>query len=218
MRLTDARVGELLERLESGEIPHAWQLIVDGIRKLRKAVDDNKLGDILLSTALLESALELKKTDHQHWAEIQEWIELRRKLADTERRREEALQTYINSKQMITFMGLIQQAIVEEVHDPHILSALTRRIRHLANRPELPSRTQEQLTGQLDEIILNEGGEDGGEGSGLDQSGPGEPDAADAGGPPEPGGDGFLYPEPGPAGQVGGGSDQAEVPGERGAD
>jgi hypothetical protein len=94
------------------------------------ALVDARLGE-LLATLPATAA----DTDAATWADLLALIEQRRRLVDSERRREEALQVSMTMAQALAFAGALQTAVVEIVTDPQQRAALALRVERLLARP-----------------------------------------------------------------------------------
>jgi hypothetical protein len=72
------------------------------------------------------------------WARVYEALELRRRLADTERKREQWLQTVLTAEQALAFVGALAASVKRHVQDRAILQAISGDIEAvLRARPEL---------------------------------------------------------------------------------
>jgi hypothetical protein len=94
------------------------------------ALLDARLGE--LAATLPDEPAEL---DSSTWHDLLALIEQRRKLVDTERRREEVLQSNMTSNQAIAFVSCLMQAVVECVADRRERQQLAQRVEHLLSRP-----------------------------------------------------------------------------------
>lgn len=97
------------------------------------ALVDVRIGELLAS--LPEEPSEL---DVERWKELLMLFEQRRKLVDTERRREEVLQLNLSANQAALFIHTLMTAVVECVHDRRERQALAQRVEHLLARPDAP--------------------------------------------------------------------------------
>lgn len=74
------------------------------------------------------------ETDPEVWGTLIGLIEQRRKLVETERRREVDLKLHLTVEQALLFVGALQTAVAEIVTDPAQRQALARRFEQLMNR------------------------------------------------------------------------------------
>lgn len=74
------------------------------------------------------------ETDPEVWSSLLSLIEQRRKLVETERKREVDLQLHLTVQQALLFVGALQAAVADIVTDPAQRQALARRFEQLMNR------------------------------------------------------------------------------------
>ena len=113
--------------------------------RYRIAMEDPGLLSVRSEVALLDARLgELAATlpdepaelDSAAWHDLLALIEQRRKLVDTERRREEVLQLSMTATQALTFVSTLMTAVVECVADQRERQALALRFEHLLSRSD----------------------------------------------------------------------------------
>ena len=143
--LLDARLGELMGALSTGGTEEAWEETRIATRQLRQLVEkphqDGR--DVALTSAVerLEHALEGVHADARAWDDILKSVGVRRRLVDTERKREELLAGTMLSSQAMAFVAALQIAIQDcipegDVDTPgeKIRARLGRRIRQLLGK------------------------------------------------------------------------------------
>jgi hypothetical protein len=110
----------------------------------RQAMEDPALLELTSEIALLDARIgevlavlpaELSALDREIWETLLGLIEQRRKLVDSERRREEVLQVSMSMGQALAFAGALQTAVVEIVTDPEQRKAVALRVERLLARP-----------------------------------------------------------------------------------
>lgn len=111
--------------------------------RFKQALDDPLLLELSSEVALLDSRLgELlaslpenpASTDADVWAELRAVIEQRRRLVETERRREETLQANMTARQAMAFVAALQVAVSDVVTEPDQRRRLAERFRMLLTR------------------------------------------------------------------------------------
>lgn len=95
------------------------------------ALVDARIGEVLRALPA-----DLSAVDRDAWELLLPLIEQRRKLAETERRRAEALNTHLTAGQAIAFVAALQTAVSEIVSDRAIRVQLGRRVEALLARRE----------------------------------------------------------------------------------
>lgn len=118
LALCDARQAELLARLSTGESGHLWHLANRALGSLRSAIASGNADAQGAAINSLISLVERGSRDEQQWAEVREVSELRRRLAETERRRIESIQAYMTMDEIgaaAAFLaGVLKRSITDE--------------------------------------------------------------------------------------------------------
>lgn len=143
------RLGELMERLETYESSNAWEQIGSKLEAIEEAEDLDEVYALVLEAKEHHKAAEEEKN---LWGEIFVVMEQSRKQADTERRREEALQANINAKQAIALFNQLFQLLVEEIEDARVRARVGERLRGLLQR-EAPGIQQEEVVEADYEVV-----------------------------------------------------------------
>lgn len=139
LALLDARIGEIFQKMPTGESGQAWDDMMVAVNNLDTALQEERLDDAVFWIGQAKKAIRLSKAERDGWNEIYGAISQRRQLADTERKREEMLSGNMTVRQAAVLVTSIQTAILEEVHDPAVRRQLAWRISVLLNaNPTLP--------------------------------------------------------------------------------
>lgn len=112
-----ARLGELMERLETGENEDAWAEIRGCVKETLRQLDAGKPEEARTALESALSVIEDAQGEYKVWREIRSTMEMRRKLTDTERKREEFLAERFDRRQLLAFMGRLQMILLEEIPD-----------------------------------------------------------------------------------------------------
>jgi hypothetical protein len=105
LALVDARLADVLSRVDRGESSSHWQALQGAYRAFQEAC---RTGDESAMTAALEALgapIEAAIQDYQAWAHISGLIEQRRKLAETEHKRLVTSQQMINSTEAMVLVA-----------------------------------------------------------------------------------------------------------------
>jgi len=120
----DARIAELIGKIDAGdpngrleEIDMAWA----GFAEKRKAGDVEGMNH---SLQVLEAAITRERTDGAIWEQIQKAIDLRRKLANTQRMILTDEQNVVTASQVITLAQTLVSIIRERVKDPMVVQLI----------------------------------------------------------------------------------------------
>ena len=144
LALTDARIGELLGRVDTGESGEIWKSIKATYaagEKARLAYDAT--GDADQRQTFFEAWETIGVLigegiqDNAAWADVFSLVEQRRKLAETETKRREKLGQMITADRAMLLMGAVLGLIKENVSDRHALDSIQRGVERLiAQTPE----------------------------------------------------------------------------------
>lgn len=130
--LLDARMGELLGRIDRGESAEAWQTAQTAFIDMQDALRANDAASVTHAMNRLDAILTAAPTgDQAVWDAIQELIQQRRKLVDTERKRLLAMQQFITREQALTLIAALSGILREEVKDPYVLARIRDRFARL---------------------------------------------------------------------------------------
>jgi hypothetical protein len=126
--LTDARLADLLGRVDTGESGALWQ----SLQALRmEVIACKKAGDSIGQAKALNALLDMVgqgHADYRAWAEIGGVIEQRRKLVESERKRLIEMQQTLTVERAMLLIGAISGVIKAHVHDRTTLAAIGRDI------------------------------------------------------------------------------------------
>src|SRR4051794_8571971 len=120
--------------------------------RFQEAMEDPELLELRSSVALLEARIgevlaslpdEPSDFDREMWRELRGLLEQQRRIVDTERRREEALQATMTAAQAMAFVGAIMTAVVQCVSNLRERQALALRVERLMAIPERVEVTDE---------------------------------------------------------------------------
>lgn len=132
--LTDARIVDLLGKLDTGESGAAWQAARSAADEVRQAL--LKQNAVALATALnaLEGAIATGRANYAAWGEVGRALEHRRRLAESEVKRLIALRQVMTAEQAMTFATAIMDVVTRNVPDRAARAAIARDLGALLNR------------------------------------------------------------------------------------
>ena len=129
--LVDARLSDLLSRVDTGESGALWkqaQAAFIDFRSANAAGDQDKMTSALSE---LNRILNLGVDDYKAWREVGDVIEQRRKLVESERKRRTEMESMITAERQMLLIAGILGVIRENVTDKTTLSNLSTGIRAL---------------------------------------------------------------------------------------
>jgi hypothetical protein len=112
-----ARTNDLLKRVDSGEAGQIWRSLQDSyqdFKTARSAADPVKMQE---SLELLGTLIERGAADSKIWFEVISTIEQGRRLIDSELKRLQALQVYVDSGAVITMLTAIAIQLKEIIEN-----------------------------------------------------------------------------------------------------
>lgn len=123
--LIDARLGDLLSRVDTGESGALWGRLLTAKAEL---MDARRSGDTITITTALNTILELISkghADYQAWREVGMVLDQRRKLVESERRRLVEMQQTLTVEKAMLLIGAIGGIIKAHVDDRAILAKIS---------------------------------------------------------------------------------------------
>ncbi|MCB9150190.1 MAG: hypothetical protein H6641_15650 [Caldilineaceae bacterium] len=119
--LLDARIADLLARVDTGESGQAWADVGAAFEDLRQA---NRKGDAAAATGAfrrLEMLIIKGSDDRAAWAEVFQLVEQRRRTVESERKHMAAMGQLVAVDKMMTLAGALLAAVKQHVDDKEAL-------------------------------------------------------------------------------------------------
>lgn len=123
--LLDTRLTDLLTRVDSGESGALWQAVIKAFGEFRKAYHSGDGIEIAKAMTELDLLFVDAQQDSAAWGEIQNVVQQRRALVETERKRRVDMQQMIDSKQAMLLFGAVAGIIKARVSDRDTLAAIS---------------------------------------------------------------------------------------------
>jgi len=127
--LLDMREKELLKRLGTTESDKAWTQAREYLLRLMEATRAGDKNASFYAVEGLKKAILDGSNEVQQWDEIRENMEQRRKMVETERKREEYLRASITPEILAAMVGRIVMIVKSEVEDLRVRSNIADGIR-----------------------------------------------------------------------------------------
>jgi hypothetical protein len=134
LALLDARIAELLGRVDTGESGAIWEALQQAWALFRGARAQQDVPKMHLAVEQLDRLMDRKVADSAAWREIDEAIEQRRKLVESEQKRLVALQQVITAESALTLMGVLVDIITTHVRDQPTLAKIVADIQALTEQ------------------------------------------------------------------------------------
>jgi ribosomal protein S15P/S13E len=133
LALVDARLADVLSRVDTGESGARWWALMKAHRAFKRAKRLEDVGRMQEALTTLESHIDAGTQDYEAWHDVQELIEQRRKLCDSETRRLVTLQQTISAEQAMLMIGVIVDIIARHITDRQVLAQITTDLQRLGH-------------------------------------------------------------------------------------
>lgn len=134
--LLDARLSDVLGRVDSGESGAAWALLKTQFADYRKAKPGPDR-DIALS--MIEDTIKQGLDDYAAWEEVRSLVDQRARIVASERQRLVQMQQMLSTEQAMTLIAAVADSVRRHVDDRGVLAAISADLGRL-----LSHRTAEQ--------------------------------------------------------------------------
>lgn len=145
--VVDARIGELLSQLDTGESGSMWKALrasVDGLEQARTdGAVARRLGDAdalakaeeALAQHLTDVTTQVKRgaAEYTRWRELYDAFERRRRLVETMRKQRRDMMNFVSTEQLILVMDRIANVVAQNVTDPKALARISQGITQIVN-------------------------------------------------------------------------------------
>lgn len=129
--LLDARLSDLLARVETGESGAAWNEAQAQLLAVRVAIKSGDARAMGAALDALSAAIRRGQADYLAWDEIKQALALRRRLVESERKRLVQLSQMITTEQAMVLVTAIVSLVHDNVTDRDALTAISNGIRRL---------------------------------------------------------------------------------------
>jgi len=131
LALLEARLRDLLGRVDTGESGQAWRLADSAYRAMEKALADSD--DVAYAAAFANLGQVIKRglADYAAWDEVNKLLDQRRRLVESERKRLVEMQAVITTERLMLLITAIAGVVKQHVDDRHKLNAIQNDIQGL---------------------------------------------------------------------------------------
>lgn len=124
LALIDARLADMLARVDSGESGSLWKSLRETWRTLERAQRQQDAEKVAESLVRVGELIRRGYTDSVAWREVGDLIERRRRLAESERKRELEAKEIMRIDEGLALVSLLMDAVKRHVSDPRTLAAI----------------------------------------------------------------------------------------------
>lgn len=136
LALLEARLLELLARVDTGESKSAWQKLADANKELRRAMVRNNDEEITYALRVLSGLIDEGQGDYAAWSEIHDIVKSRSRLAVQERKTRIEERRIITLEEAMLAMQALMTAVRENVKDQEAIAAIRREFIRITNTPD----------------------------------------------------------------------------------
>lgn len=123
--LLDARIADVLGRVDSGESGRLWQELQTTAMALRLARRQQNTEGIADALNTMLDLIGAGRADYAAWADVRTLLEQRRRLVESERRRLTEMQQTLSVEKAMLLIGAIAGIIKAHVHDRATLAKIS---------------------------------------------------------------------------------------------
>jgi len=133
--LIDTRINDVLKRVDSGESGPLWSMLRQAAHDYEAARRANDTTALVQAIALLLDLITRGHSDAGAWSEVSALVERRRRLVDSEAKRQAQTRELIHVSQALATMSLLVDAVHKHVHDRAVVRAVAGEFAKLTGRP-----------------------------------------------------------------------------------
>lgn len=123
--LLDARLVDLLKRVDTGESGATWRALQAEYRAYREALAKADVPEMSARLKAIGSLITQGVADEAAWVDVRATVEHRRRLVESERKRLVDMQQMVTGEQAALLVRSLMQAIRDHVHDRDVLARIT---------------------------------------------------------------------------------------------
>jgi hypothetical protein len=131
--LIDSRIFEVLEALDAKDSARLWGDIETEFTKMRTAWAAEDMDEAGARLRQLSKLIEEGATQRSKWEEVVGLVDRKRKLVESKRRREKALQAYVPLERFQILLSAIDDIIRRNVDDDTVMRDIAREIKQTVN-------------------------------------------------------------------------------------
>ncbi len=141
LALTDARIIDLLKRVDTGEAGATWRDAQAAMARVRLAQEKGDIEGMQAALAHVEQVITRGSGDYAAWEEISGLIEQRRRLADSEHRRLTTAHEMLSAESAMSLLAQVVDTLQRHIPDKSVLGAIAADLQRLGHRdPSMASR------------------------------------------------------------------------------
>lgn len=123
--LIDARLVDLLQRVDTGESGRLWRLLQQTHAEMLQARAASDTGKMAMKLTELGHLIQEGLADYAAWDDVSKTLEQRRKLVESERKRLVEMQQMITTERAMVLLSVVVDTIRRHVRDRDTLAAIS---------------------------------------------------------------------------------------------
>lgn len=127
--LVDARLADLMKRVDAGSANEMVNELVDGVRQVAAAMRKRQWVDAMEVMLELEKSVVAPEQDQAAWMEIWTLVDRRSRLVDAEQKRMVNLRQYVSSTDVRMLLMKVVDIVQRHVAEPRAISAILEDLR-----------------------------------------------------------------------------------------
>lgn len=139
--IIDARISDLIKRVDTGESGHLWKLLSEAQREVDRLerAGANYAEELTFARNEVRSLIIDGHDDYVAWQEVMDAIDRRKKLLESERKRMIEMKKSVDTDRVLALFGALMNVVKNRVDDRETLSHIARDAARLINAPEYGS-------------------------------------------------------------------------------
>ena len=129
--LVDARLADLLGRLDSGESRTVWQRLREAQREFTRARRSGATEEMRAALLAIDELIAQGASEASVWEDVLRLLDQRRRLVESERRRLVEMGQMITTERAMVLLGVVVATIRRHVTDRAALAAISSDLRQL---------------------------------------------------------------------------------------
>jgi hypothetical protein len=122
--LTDARIIDLLQRVDTGEAGRIWREAQAAMGRVQRAQARGQVGALEVALGTVQRLITQGAADYAAWHEVGELLEQRRRLCESEQKRVTMAHEVLTAEQALMLMAQVVDVVRKHVPDRQVLRAI----------------------------------------------------------------------------------------------
>ncbi len=133
--LLDARLADILKRIDAGESGQLWRDLMAAVREYEAAQRARDTAGVAVAVNTIMDLISRGSHDAASWSEVRAVLQERRRLVESERKRLVEAQQVISLDQAMAMMSVLVDSVRTHVRDDATLRAVTAQFARLTGQP-----------------------------------------------------------------------------------